>query len=89
MSLIYSTSMYRALLRLQVLCLSASTVVNETDVQGPRLCGGYRPLADEEEQIFSSRAEREKLDAPIENSAVIRRKSGGRPLGNVTFKTSP
>ena len=34
MSLIHSTSMYRALLRLQVLCLSASTIVNETDVQG-------------------------------------------------------
>lgn len=44
---------------------------------------------DEEEQIFSSQAEREKLDAPIENNAVTRRKGGGRPLGNVTFKSSP
>lgn len=63
--------------------------MNERDAQGPCLRGGYRPLADEEEQIFSSLAGRKTLDAPIENSAVTRQKSGGRPLGNVTFKPSP
>ena len=55
----------------------------------PACHGGYRPLEDEEEQIFTSLAGRKKLDAPIENSAVTKQKSGGRPLGNVTFKPSP
>ena len=55
----------------------------------PACHGGYRPLEDEKEQIFTSLAGRKKLDAPIENSAVTKQKSGGRPLGNVTFKPSP
>lgn len=40
MSLIHSTSIYWAPLRVQALCLSVNTIVNETDAQGPGLGGG-------------------------------------------------